>query len=475
MRHPTTPLPASRDRDGRPPALAALALVVATVALVVYAGAGWFVRYVADDYDRAASLHRLGWWGAQVQEFRGWSGRFTSEAATLTAMLPGPWVARVLPGCLLAAWVIALMWTLRRVAEVAAVDLRWWQALLVAEGVVLATISAAPDLFESIYWLTGSLTYCAPLILGTVLVGLVARASGRPRWRLVAVGALTAFIAGGCSDTYVCGQTAALALGLAMVWRHRASLRPMLASSLGGSLVALALVALAPGNAAREAYMPPHPSLISAFARATGETARIAVDAVAQHPLVLVVALLTASLTMGCPRLQRVRPGVVIAVGLGGLAVAVAMVVPAYWATSAAPPRRADLDPTYVVTLLMASLGCAAGLAMKVRGAEVGVSRLPSLVPAMLAVAVLGAVVPVLGSMPAVADYAQTKDAQAAAIAAGGRGAIEVPPVNAQAMGPLSYDNVEELTPAADYWVNQAEAVFYGARSIVAGARSAAR
>jgi hypothetical protein len=46
---------------------------------------------------------------------------------------------------------------------------------VLAKVVVAATLSAIPNVTQSLYWRNSSLTYTAPLIVGSLLAGVVFR------------------------------------------------------------------------------------------------------------------------------------------------------------------------------------------------------------------------------------------------------------------------------------------------------------
>jgi hypothetical protein len=51
---------------------------LASFPLVVLAYIGTFTRYMADDYNKVVTIENVGFWGAQVHWYLGWTGRFTS-------------------------------------------------------------------------------------------------------------------------------------------------------------------------------------------------------------------------------------------------------------------------------------------------------------------------------------------------------------------------------------------------------------
>lgn len=184
-----------------------------------------FTRPYADDFCTIAAS-RGGAWSFMLYQYNNWSGRYSSMLTSSLALQIGPWFTPILIAALFVAWWLAL----RKLASGPLATL-----------ILLVVLISAPEPFESFYWLTGALTYLAPLVLATWCVVLVERP---------ALIVPLAFIAAGFSDVAGLLQLITFA-GLAVAWNRRMML-PALTTVIG-----VALVALAPGNAARRAYFPP--------------------------------------------------------------------------------------------------------------------------------------------------------------------------------------------------------------------------
>jgi hypothetical protein len=481
--------------------LQAVAVGSLSAFLVAHVWAARYVRYVADDYAMVNLLRDHGFLGGQVSWYQSWSGRFSATAADLGAAWLGPGWARLVPAALLVLWLAALIWAILQIGRAAGVRLPRLSAVLLAELVLFATLVSIPDVFESVYWMTGALTYSAPLVLGTVLLGVLARAVADPGRRrgvmAIAAGGL-AWGAGGFDDSYVSAQTVAIGIALLLALRGVAprlrALRLTLAAALGGSLLALVLVAFAPGNAVREAYFPPHPGLAWVTSWSVTQATWLAVHTW-MHLAVAVGALSTAAV-VGVVALRAggatvPRPGRRHALGLLVVAplIVMAAVAPAYWGMSQPPPPRALLVPIYVLVLAAVAGGALLGLAVAgaVRGREDvgrwsgrggvwqrGAVALPLVA---LILAPVPAAVSIAGHLGAMSTYAEAKDAQAAALVAAKRAGTTAPTVEAaptQGLGVLSYDRAEEMARDPRCWVNRAVASDYGLGTVTVTGRAAA-
>jgi Family of unknown function (DUF6056) len=236
---------------------AALSIVVAT-----YAWVASLSTYAADDFCFAEVVRNHGLLGAQVQWYFGWGGRYASNLAISLATLLGPDRASYAGG----AAVVLLGATASTAAVVAARAFRRTGSGLAYATVgllpVLFLLSAAPARFQTTYWLTGVLTYTAPLAFTIVAALFIATAFARRNsedargHRRVAIPAAAAFIAAGSSETLAFAQLATLSCillaavvagGGRMAGRAGATLWAVVVATLLGCLV----VGLAPGNANR--------------------------------------------------------------------------------------------------------------------------------------------------------------------------------------------------------------------------------
>jgi hypothetical protein len=258
--------PASTQRFGsriRPELTWLLASVLLVIPVYV-AYLGRNSRPIADDFCTAGWLHQLGFWGSQAYWYQHWSGRFSFSFVMTASQLPGFSLTPWMPALLLALLLAALVWCFGRLTNALGVELGLGGRVLSSSLLLAWTVAVAPDMYQSFLWHTGLVTYTLPLILGAVLAGWLVQQSGpgaRPGfWRRAALPFALAFAAGGFSETYVAVQTAAIALALAywlLAERRRGHLGAAapIASALLGSLLAAAVIWVAPGNGVRQGLL----------------------------------------------------------------------------------------------------------------------------------------------------------------------------------------------------------------------------
>jgi hypothetical protein len=459
----------------------ASAALLLSAPLLAHAYVGLFTRYMADDYCTAAALRLSGLLGMQRHFYVEWSGRFSFTLTVGLVETLGTAVVPYLPAALLASWLAALTWA----AE--GFGLRRPAAFLLAELIVFATLDDNKGgVYEALYWQTGSLTYALPLVILVMLAGHAARLGRRGggrvgAWRLALFGA-AAFYAGGLSETSVVMQTAALCLALAACLRRRRreaarAVARLLGAALLGSLLALAVVALAPGNQVRRAGLPAPRGLPSAASSSAGAalafvfsehnipgTAHVRLAALL---LPLLIAFHTTRTRGGDEEGGGGGPGAspLWAIPAGAFVVVVACFVPSFHVMSSEPPPRALVVPQFVLACALAAWGYALGGALRRAYApRAHVKVLSAALAAALLAAPAWAASKTLrraGKARALAAVWDRQDAETRAAVARGERRLSVP---------LLYNigGTDLMSRDPSWYVNACAAAYYGAESITA-------
>ncbi len=464
-------------------ALNLLLLAVLLAPLFVHAYNGSFSRFIADDYCMAASVQEFGLVSYAQQIIGPATGRYSQILVYGAAVMFGPSVSSLLPALLIAAWLATLIWTVYQMAHLFSLARPLLAAALLAVALVYAALDGAPALIQSLYWTSGAISYLAPLILFTLLLGMLLRCARQGKCGLLAIsttGAL-AFAAGGFSEPYLMAQGAALALLLPFAWfapRGRAVLPPLLAALASTAAALFVMVVIGSGgNAARQSNFVPITEPGELAASTLVYSAAYFAQALAVFmPLGLLAVLSVAILVLvrfrtdATPRLTPTQVRRLLALSGGGVfALITAWALPGIYATSGLPPGRAYIIPAFGLALAAALWGALMALGYKPRSA-------PRRVPwALLALALIIAVGPLLaagrwlGRSADFAVYAAAWDAQHARItAAVAQGemqiTISVLPVD---MGVLA--GLENLGPDADALFNVCAARYYRLDSLAVG------
>ncbi len=457
-------------------ALYALLLAALLSPLVVHAYNGSFSRFIADDYCSAGDVRVWGVVDASLLWFDIYGGRYSQAFTYNGGLALGPGFSSLLPALLLAAWLAALTWAAHQAARLLNLQRPLLAAALVAAALVYAALDGAPALIQSLYWTSGVIPYLAPLIPLTLLLGVTLRCARRGSGPLavVAAGGL-AFTAGGFSEPYLVFQTAALGLLAALAWfapRRRALLPPLL-GALAGTAAALFIVLVigASGNAARQSSFTPTTELVALAGRTAVYTAAYFAAALSDFmPAGLLAALAMAALVtirFRAPDTPRLTPRPLwLSLGMtAALAIALiaAWALPGVYATSALPPGRAYVIPSFGLALAAAAWGGLMALGSRPGLLNKQAQRWGALaLVALLAAGPIAEAARWLNLSDDFAAYAAAWDARhSAIIAAAARGQQEVHlaplPVD---MGTMS--GLENVGPDADGLFNACAARYYG-------------
>ncbi|MDQ6669972.1 MAG: DUF6056 family protein [Chloroflexota bacterium] len=370
----------------RPDQLSLAVLSLSLLAsLCAYAYRGWFSRYTADDYCTAGLQRALGFVGAQVYWYEFWSGRMTYYFVVGLVEYAGSRIVQVLPAIAIAAWVCVGAWALLPVAR----SQRWpaptASAVVGSAAIVLVCLSGAPRLDQSVYWMTGMLTYLLPVVLMTAYAGWLTRRTlarmSRPASRVeMLVSGAYLLLVGGLSEVSLAVQLGLL--GLATWWalvllrsaRYQA-LRMLLVGGLIASVISAVIVVAAPGNYVHEATVSGRvhaPSELPLALRASvdfvGLFAR-AVEFRARPAVVLLLMLVLAwgffaRFANGAPHAARRWYWYVASMAATlacGWLVLIAASVPGYFAQQWDVPERAQFVGVWIVAITTAITGYLVG------------------------------------------------------------------------------------------------------------------
>ncbi len=247
--------------------LALAGSAVITFMLGMYAWAGTFARYWADDYCYSGTLREFGLIGGIANWYVESGNRFSTLIPVWVSEWFGEGAIRWLPALILLLLVAGWAYALASVARLARVTIRPLWIGLAALLLVYFNVLLAVDRLQSLYWRMGTLHYTLPLALLLFAAGWVARALASPRRRpkigwVLGMG-LFAFLAAGLSETFAAAQAGlmilAAILGLLFTSSDRFRVLRFIAAPLVGSLLAMIVMMGSPSNAWRMAAIAPAP------------------------------------------------------------------------------------------------------------------------------------------------------------------------------------------------------------------------
>lgn len=351
-----------------------LAVVLAAILLI-----GTTSRYMQDDYCYAALL-RGNFWQQQVDAYlheTTFSGnRFALTLSMGISELFGPASTRYVPPFMLLAWLGCIYFFIRQ--------LPWFnreeginrlEAFVIAGVVVLFTLGMAPNWVQVYFWRAGMFPYLAPLVTGSLLMGLLAKSlsADRFRWFWLTLVPLTAFLTGGFSEIAVVAELAMLGLtllALLIMKKDKNALILPFGLALFGCAVALALIVLSPMNMQRLQWSysesaPLLQTLVNSFKG--GLTFYLAT---LYRPTLYFGSALLIFLVMGWVVSERLGISVLSPKKASLLAtvwivaaylVTSAAMAPGYYAENSYPSDRALIVPRFVSLMLALGLGLLSG------------------------------------------------------------------------------------------------------------------
>jgi hypothetical protein len=261
----------------------ALAFITSTIGLILTGAAGSRSRFVADDYWFELAVRERGFWRVQIEFYRGWSGRMSAAFLQSGLKALGPWTAGAFPSVILLIWVTGAWFAAHQIGRPH--KLSRLAELALGSSFVAACVFAMPNMFQSLFWQSGSPSYAVPQALLPWTVGLVC---GK-RFAVLrhCVAAFLMFFVVTSSEpsalTYL-GSVCALAFFCRPHWKRFAG--PFL-----GALIGFVAIAGAPGNNARRTALFVKRSALDNLSLAVGQWGMMVSNLVTKHPWSLAGAI----------------------------------------------------------------------------------------------------------------------------------------------------------------------------------------
>lgn len=468
-----------------------ISLCLIIVCLLLYFGAityiGASARYLADDYCTANVFLTQGLIDSQIFWYYHWSGRYTFYLAVSLAEIGGIELVPFLPGVALLIWWVGLSWSVWQFNLVIKLPHAGLIAILLAGIILYATLDGNTDLPQSLYWRTGMLTYIAPLICLSIYSGLIifyirTRQISTVMWPWLILSFCFTFITAGFSETYAAAQITLLLLTLVGTFifgslSFRQTLALILNAGLLGAVLGLLVVALAPGNAVRQAFFP-SPDILSLVPLTLQNTFSFIAEAVASPLPILMSLALPAILVSNAPAREldsvQIKNQVVpffLFLSIVGFLLLLSCFAPAAYAMSSNLPNRAIIIPQFFLISILVSWSVIIGLCLRKMTFMQQINKNPlSIVFAMILVSGLLVFGPLLSArntlelaQPA-AFLAYTWDTRHEYIQIqknAGVTELQVPSL-------LYSAELEDIGSDPQHWVNSCVAQYYGIQSVVA-------
>jgi hypothetical protein len=464
-----------RDLQAKPSveymAVVFAAVVPSGAVVLLHAYLGGYTRMIADDFCSAYFAGHLGLLRSIWYWYINWSGRFAAFGADWLVEKISVSTLPAIHSLTVIAWlvfaVVGLQISLKHILP---------QAKSISVSLALGTVFLFvvlllnPSIQQTVYWWNGMRSYLLPLVLLTlygVLLQVGVEKWTTSKWQTtgVVISFLFMLMTGGLGETYVAFQVVLLFYLLALellVHRDKSSLlfRLLLAGWIG-SLAAFAIVVVAPGNAVRQAYFPPHPSLVKLFQISFQSYLDFIFDILRSPEKIagLFGAILTAAYfgTLS-ERKSNVERWFIPALLFGSFALSFACFVPGAYATSEATAERTIVIPVFGLVLFLLWAGFLFGQQLSRNSLLVG-RIIPVLAVIMISYSAVLGFQNVYNTRRIYMDFAQKwdkVDAQILLAKNSGAESVTVPALNVPS-GPGG-DPIDN----PNYWVNQCYSLYYG-------------
>lgn len=437
-------------------------LVTGVIGLLVFAWQGTFARLLADDYyhfyliDSHANL-----FGSIVEKYTYANNRYT----TLFFFQLAEWLGGVqwLPALMIVLWAFSIYWLLRSALNLGV------PALASAVLIAFFSILQAPNRYQSIYWLSSSVTHFFPLPLYTLLLAWIFKITNVKNLTglkdllgfAIPILILSYFIGGLSESSAALNFTVMVIIGV-FLWltkNEKKGLYPLLVISALANLAALLTMALSPANAMRTDGTPL--PLTDFVLRLLKYPLEFMLNTFKTLPLPTLATFALGFLIFSIALEQRPKTKFLIAALLitpllAHLFIAASFAPNAY--VFSFPDDRVQFPARFLLTAALFAEGAFTGMLL-VR---------EKLTPFAAVLLIIVALYPLRGAWNTVLNsenfrhHAQawdTRDAYIRAQRAAGETDIIVPTVNGVA-------GIKELDISARHWVNQGAAAYYGVASI---------
>lgn len=256
-------------------------LIPAIALLLVYEYLAGYSRLMGDDYCLLYFSRRFGLFRSMWYWYLNWHGAFAiSFIDGLLIYFGEKWLWIAIPFTLV-LWFAVITFSYTKLLK----NNGHWRinlltSLALASSAIMVTVIWSPNIQQTFFWWSGLRKYITPLIISSFLVGLyIIFLETRPGklksafWRVIFFG--LAFINGGVNETYSPAFVALFIfiISFQLVFNGRAVFREatfkILVAGLMGAVLALILMAIAPGNSIRQEQLPDPPNLLALLSLAS--------------------------------------------------------------------------------------------------------------------------------------------------------------------------------------------------------------
>ena len=458
-----------------------IGILLFSIALLVYMYKGFFSRYLADDYCFSSLIKENGFWGGLIQQYVSWSNRFSAYLLTAISELFGQNAIQFLPGLMILFLTISLVWNARIILKVLQFEDSWIVSLFLGEMVTFFILFEAPDLFQSLYWRSGMVSYFAPLVLFAVIQALLLiQFQDKNRLNinkglLYGLTAILIFFAMGTSETYAALQIGYLLIVGVILGIRIKSLRriPFLYYlSIFAAFIGSLIILIAPGNQVRLQYLNSTKDLFSVVSLSMTNSLLFIYQSFRGLPVPTLVSFFIAFFLFYHLSAQKNSDisGKQALLLIGSILVCIIFLIaclcsPTAYSMLAYPEQRSLILARMILVIATTLVGAISGVAShRFMDRIIDTCLVSILLIGFLCLYPLRTAYQTWQQIPIVQERAIAWDVRQAEIFKAknaGMMNIEIKPMN-------SIDGIYEITADPQFWVNQCAAGYYGVVSIQA-------
>jgi len=349
-----------------------LSLVIPSfVGLGIHSYLGSFNRFISDDFCSALFAERLGVFRSVWFWYLNWFGTYSASFMDTLLPLMGTRGITYSVFTVLMIWlviiVVAIFSLLPR--EIAISD-RVFTAIALGSTLIFVTLLISPNVPQSLYWWGGMRAYIPPLIFAALFVTLYKQLTANDYpdnyvYWMFGLSLLVSLVGGGFSEIFIPVQLVffvfIILLGLVT---GKLSIKSrefiFLAIGLFGSILALMLVIMAPGNAKRQAFFPASPDVILILGIALNGFLSFLKDIVGTPDKAAGLSALAIAATwlgMQCPPSRVPKGWIAPFILFTGFIVAFGCFPSAAYGMSDVPPTRTLIIPAYFLVISLTLAG----------------------------------------------------------------------------------------------------------------------
>lgn len=455
-------------------------LAVLLIAILTYSYAGIFSRYMADDYCFSNQIKNYGVINGLKYFYQNISNRYGAYLFFSLTELLGTAVVQYIPGLMIVLLLLSLVLVFRSLFQITKLINSTAIAWLASALTVFLLLFQAPNLYQSLYWRSGMVSYFAPLpifffSLGILLMNLSNTGSPKIRWIWFLLIFVFTLFSGGMSETFAAFQTTfwILCLPASLYWRKKINFRYvllLLSAAVLGSLVAMVIMVLAPGNQLRLSVLPQAESVFSILQYSFRYAIDFIYETLRGLPLptlfsLLVSALLGYHLSHGRSDLFQNNkiPLMLLVIPVIAFLLIAAVCAPTVYGMLAFPEPRALLIARLVLILSLISWGGLLGLlSHRIADRIINICFASILLLGILWLYPIRGITQVWQQIPTWQARASAWDSRQEEIFK--QKAEGLQKVNIKAMNSIA--GIAELSSDEKFWVNQCAAGIYGLATI---------